>query len=137
MSLKDIHPDLLEVQEGVYSVCSFITSDFSKEVESSEYGACDFKLSNKKIKFRIAKITPKKVGQFVTLWKRIGSGPILPYDLEDPFDFYVVSVRTCEGFGQFVFPKNVLYDRGIISKDGRGGKRAMRVYPPWDIAVNS
>ena len=44
-----------------------------------------------------------------------------------------VSVRDAEHFGQFVFPKAVLYEKGIVSKDGKSGKRAMRIYPPWDI----
>ncbi|MEC0126550.1 MepB family protein [Paenibacillus pabuli] len=34
--------------------------------------------------------------------------------------------------GHFVFPKHVLLQRDIISDQGKGGKRAIRVYPPWD-----
>ena len=41
---------------------------------------------------------------------------------------------TAQQFGQFVFPKSVLWQKGLVSKDGNGGKRAMRVYPPWAIA---
>jgi len=104
-----------------------------KESESEEYGAAIFEINNKRVKFRKAKITPTKIGQFVTFWKRIGKGPIMPHDVTDPFDLFVVSVRTPDQFGQFVFPKAVLYEKGIVSKDGEGGKRAMRVYPPWDI----
>jgi len=103
------------------------------EKESQEYGACEFTMNNRRIKFRAAKITPKKTGQFVTFWKRIESGLIAPYDILDPFDLLVVSVRKETHFGQFVFPKSVLYQKGYISKEQQGGKRAMRVYPPWDI----
>jgi hypothetical protein len=109
---------------------------FAAEAESEEYAASEFKLNHFRIKFRVAKITPTKVGQFVTLWKRIGCGPIQPFDLEDPFDLFVVSVRTPEHFGQFVFPKSVLDEKGILSSDGKGGKRAIRVYPPWDRTDN-
>ena len=28
----------------------------------------------------------------------------------------------------------MLYEKGIVSKEGKRGKQAMRVYPPWDIA---
>ena len=87
-------------------------------------------------KFRTAKTTPTKIGQFVTLWKRVEGGPIQPFDVADPFDLVVVSVRTLAHFGQFVFPKTVLYEQGIVSKDGNGGKRGIRVYPPWDKADN-
>ncbi|WP_261808054.1 MepB family protein [Paenibacillus sp. N3.4] len=84
------------------------------------------------IRFRVARITPTKLGQFVTLWERIGNGPIQPYDVSDPVDFFVISARKGSAFGQFVFPKAVLCDQDIVSNKGKGGKRAIRVYPPWD-----
>lgn len=31
-----------------------------------------------------------------------------------------------------LYPKSVLVQQGILSKAGQGGKRALRVYPPWD-----
>ena len=102
-----------------------------KEAESEEYGAYKFEVANKHIVFRVAKTTPKKIGQFVTLWKRDGDGPILPFDVSDIVDLFVVSVRDGERFGQFIFPKSVLWKHGVISKEGKGGKRAIRVYPPW------
>ena len=68
----------------------------------------------------------------MTLWKRNGKSPIQPFDLSDSIDFFVVSVRKDNLFGQFVFPKLVLCEKGIVSKNGQGGKRAIRVYPPWD-----
>ncbi len=48
----------------------------------------------------------------------------------------LTSVRNGDLFGQFVFPKLVLRDRGLLSKNGQGGKLAIRVYPPWDNTVN-
>ncbi|SCA64128.1 hypothetical protein SCG7086_CE_00020 [Chlamydiales bacterium SCGC AG-110-P3] len=30
----------------------------------------------------------------------------------------------------------MLFERGIVSKEGVGGKRAIRVYPPWDNPVS-
>lgn len=50
----------------------------------------------------------------------------------DPVDFYVISTRSDSILGQFVFPKAVLCDRDILSNNGQGGKRAIRLYPPWD-----
>jgi len=128
-----INPDLLLAQKLAYGPSNLIFKELAMESESREYGACTFEINNKIVKFRTAKITPTKIGQFVTFWKRIGSGPIMPFDLKDPIDLFVVSVRHANHFGQFVFPKLVLYEKGFISKEGIGGKRAMRVYPPWDI----
>jgi hypothetical protein len=111
-----------------------VIDNLLREPESEEYGAFTFAMNQRRVQFRVAKITPKKLGQFVTLWKRIGDGPIIPYDIADPIDLFVISVRTSERFGQFAFPKALLHEKGIVSQAGKGGKRAMRVYPPWDIA---
>jgi hypothetical protein len=129
-----IHPDLIEVQKLAYTPSGLTSHSFSKEIESEAYGAFDFEMQGRHVKFRVGKITPKKTGQFVTLWKRIGKGPILPYDMADPVDVFVISVRKPGRLGQFVFPKSVLYEKGIVSNEGQGGKRAMRVYPSWDHA---
>jgi len=127
-----IHPDLDEAQTLAYEQIGLTYSKLINEAESHEYGACTFEINNKNIKFRVAKITPIKAGQFVSFWKRIVTNTTTPQDMSDPFDFLVVSVRDGNRFGQFVFPKNVLWQKGFVSKDGKGGKRAMRVYPPWD-----
>lgn len=47
-----------------------------------------------------------------------------------------MSVRNADHLGQFIFPNGVLFKRGFVSKDEKGGKRAMRVYPPWHITDN-
>ena len=85
------------------------------------------------IEYRSAKVTPKKIGQFVTLYKRVKDSPILPYDAEDGIDFVVVDVKTKNHSGQFVFPKDVLIENGIFSVKQQGGKRASRLYLPWDL----
>ena len=131
-----LHPDFIATQKLAYDPLGLQYSDLVQEIESQEYGACAFKLNDSLIRFRVAKITPTKIGQFVTFWKRIDNGPIMPFDMSDSFDFLVVSVRTNNHFGQFIFPKNILWQNGLISKEGKGGKRAMRVYPPWDKADN-
>ncbi len=135
MSIQNnFHSDLLVAQKLAYEPSGLSCRNIIQETESQDYGACVFELNNKTVKFRVAKTTPTKTGQFVTVWKRIGSGPIMPFDLADPIDFFVISVRNGEKIGQFVFPKNILSQKGILSKDGKGGKRAIRVYAPWDAA---
>lgn len=135
-SLKDMHIDLLTAQKSAYNPSGLMAKNFLIEPESEVYGACVFEMHHRCIKFRVGKTTPIKTGQFVTLWKREGMGEILPHDMEDPVDIFVVSVRDCENFGQFVFPKEVLCEKGVISKNRKGGKRAMRVYPPWNLPKN-
>ncbi len=133
---KIIHQDLIDAEKCAYEPSGLILGKIVREEESGEYGAFEFEMNHLRIKFRVAKITPTKIGQFVTIWKRSESGPIAPYDMTDPFDLFVVGVRNSERFGQFVFPNALLVERGILSKKGQGGKRAMRVYPPWDKTDN-
>ncbi len=80
------------------------------------------------------------MGQFVTLWKRVGRGPIQPFDLSDPVDVFVVSARSGPHLGQFVFPKAVLAAQGVVATGSHAGKadgkRALRVYPPWDATTS-
>jgi len=131
------NPDFFEAQKYIYEPLGWKYEKIKQEAESQEYGACSFELKGKSIIFRVGKITPTKIGQFVTLWKRSDRGPIIPYDVNDQFDFMVVTVRNKNRLGQFVFPKDVLLAKGIISQDGKGGKLAIRVYPVWDIAENA
>jgi len=120
-----IHSDLLATKDLVYSPCRFECSQPRIEVQNAEYGAYVFNLNALSIRFRVAKITPTKVGQFVTLWERIGDGPIQPYDISDSVDLFVISTRKGNNFGQFVFPKAVLCNQDIVSDKGKSGKRAV------------
>lgn len=129
MSNYSLHSDLAVALDLVYKPANILCAEIQPETESAEYGAHSFKLNNCNIRFRVAKITPTKIGQFVTLWKRVAEGPIQPYDMADPVDFFVISVRKDNHLGQFVFPKSVLCQHDIVSNAGQGGKRAIRVYP--------
>ncbi len=107
------------------------------EAESKEYFAHRFKLNGNNTIFRTAKITPTKTGQFVTIWKRNKEGFTEPFAYEDDFIFLMIVVRQNENFGIFIFQKNVLLKKSVISKQNNGGKRGMRVYPPWNNALNN
>ena len=131
-----IHQDLLASKELIYDKYNCECSNPIKEAESSEYGAYTFEIDALSVTFRVAKITPTKIGQFVTLWKRIGKGPIQPFDFTDPIDLFIISTRKDNRFGQFVFPKSVLCEQGIVSTNNKEGKRAIRVYPPWDVTLS-
>ncbi len=120
----------------IYDRCGFQISKMNKELEGTEYDACQFELNGMKIISRSSKITPKKVGQFVTFWKRNKKGITEPFSEIDRIDFYVINVKTENNFGQFVFPKYELINKGIISTEKKDGKRGFRVYPKWDNAEN-
>lgn len=130
--LKSFPKDLIIAKELVYDCCNFDSTQPRKETESTEYDAYRFQLNGRYICYRMAKITPTKTGQFVTLWKRNKTGIIEPFDFTDEIDFVIISARKNNLFGQFIFPKNILLKKGIFSTAAKEGKRATRVYPPWD-----
>jgi hypothetical protein len=133
MLCKTLQNSFDDIQVIIHKNFGLECTNYKAEVESQEYGACSFNLGSYFVRFRIAKITPTKIGQFVTLWKRIGNGPIMPYDTADAIDFFMVMAQTDKNCGFFLFPKNVLKTKGVISIDGKGGKRAIRIYPLWDV----
>lgn len=107
------------------------------EPESTDYAAHTLLLGGRSAVFRQAKTTPTKVGQFVTLWQRSVEGPIRPFDTYDGVELFVIHAGLGAGLGQFVFPLAVLAHHGVVSIDGKGGKRAMRVYTPEVVAASA
>lgn len=134
--MKTIHEDFYVAKSLVYDKCGFELTEPTVENESSEYGACHFKLNGSEVKFRVSKITSTKSGQFVTIWKRGEQGVTQPFSETDELDFIIICSRSNENFGQFIFPKAVLMEKGIIIGKGKEGKRGIRVYPPWDKPTN-
>ncbi|RZK56669.1 MAG: MepB family protein [Pedobacter sp.] len=126
----------LLIIRNFYDKCNLNFSDLKLEKESLAYDACTFRLNAKAVIHRTAKITPTKIGQFVTIWKRNKNGQTEPFHINDDFDFIIISTRNGELFGQFIFPKSILVEKEIISHDKRQGKRGIRVYPAWDVTVN-
>ncbi|MEV4742962.1 MepB family protein [Streptomyces sp. NPDC049555] len=131
-----LHDDLLAAKTLVYDPSGFACSRPVLEPESAEYAAHGLTIDGLSVRFRVARTTPTKVGQFVTVWQRSAQGPIRPFDAGDGVDLFVISSRDSGRFGQFVFPREVLCERGIVSRNGSGGKRGFRVYPPWVTTTN-
>ena len=128
--------NLSQIKKEIYDKCHLVITNFRTEIESKEYNASQFEVNKQLVLSRSAKITPKKTGQFVTFWRRNKNGVIAPYKESDNIDFFVVNTRTEGKFGQFVFSKSILIEKGIISTEKKEGKRAFRVYPNWDVPKN-
>lgn len=130
--MDKIYLDLAIAKKQLYDNNNLELANFKAEKESAEYAASTFTLNNLVIIYRVAKITPTKNGQFVTIWKRNSKGITEPFHVSDSFDFIIISVRNEANIGQFIFPKSVLLEQKIISGNNKEGKRGIRVYPPWD-----
>jgi hypothetical protein len=129
--------DLQHLQTSVFSKLHLIISQLQQDSECEEYLGYNFHISHVSIKFRKAKITPKKIGQFVTLWKRNPeSRQTEPFNQEDTFDFYIIACDFDEKSGFFLFPKNILSQKHILTTLSKEGKRGFRVYPDWDFPEN-
>jgi len=111
-------------------------SNIQSDVECEEYFGYNFQIENLNIKFRKAKITPKKIGQFVTLWRRNAEGITEPFQTEDDFDFYIILCEKQDNIGFFLFPKSVLAEKQILTNGLKEGKRGFRIYPNWDVPEN-
>jgi hypothetical protein len=113
-----------------------LTEGPRREAESAEYAACRFGLNGYQVAFRVARTTPTKLGQFVTIWKReTPDAEIAPLGAADGVAFVVVGVADTRHRGQFIFDRRSLIERGVFSVGGKGGKRAIRVYPPWSQPI--
>ena len=134
--LTILYSDLKTAKELVYDPGGYDLKNLTIHTEGSSYSSCSYEIKGKIIEYRSSKITPSKTGQFVTIWRRNKEGITRPFDSSDEMDFIIISSATDENFGLFVFPKPVLLIKGIISQNSEGGKRGMRVYPPWDIVSN-
>lgn len=144
---QDLEPNPVSLDEALNTIQNdlFAKSNLTYtylviDKESKNYNACTFVLnlpSPKKVIFRTAKITPTKIGQFVTLWKRDGiKFVITPFDISDDFDLIVIFTQSDQNKGFFIFDKEILLKKDIIAESNDAGKCAIRVYPPWDIAEN-
>lgn len=101
------------------------------EDECEEYVGFNFQIEKLNFKFRKSKITPKKVGQFVTLWKRNAEKQTEPFNETDNFDFFIFASEQDENFGFFIFSQQLLIEKNILSTKLKEGKRGFRLYPPW------
>lgn len=136
MMMMMMEENLKRLNDILYQSVSLELSDICIEKEAADYCGYNFKLGTLSAKFRRANITPKKTGQFVTLWKRSKTGTTEPFSLEDSVDLYIIHIEQGHNSGYFVFPRDILADRKILSVNGQGGKRGFRVYPKWDLPEN-
>ncbi|MEY8760719.1 MepB family protein [Chryseobacterium tongliaoense] len=122
------------IENSVFKALQLELSNLTADPESEEYSGHNFLLNTFIIKFRKAKITPTKNGQFVTLWRRNSAGKTEPFTSSDHFDFYIIATEQNNSSGFFIFPKKVLAEKQILTSSQKEGKRGFRVYPPWDKA---
>ncbi|OJD64288.1 MepB family protein [Bacillus sp. NH11B] len=121
-----------KLDEMIYQPNNLFITNQKEEKQNSEYAGGIFQLNNRSIRFRVSKITPNKIGQFVSFWEKGASmrNQAFSYDLAP--DFLVITCIADNKLGQFIFPKEILLKEKILKTQNQKGKMAMRVYPIWD-----
>lgn len=134
--MNDFQTALTYVNNLVYQPNHFTIGEVQEECQNSEYGAGTFHLGSKSVRFRVAKITPTKKGQFVALWEKDENNKNQPFSYDASPDLVVINVFTEHHFGQFIFPKTILASKNILKTTRTNGKMAFRVYPSWDTPTS-
>ncbi|MEK3877404.1 MepB family protein [Paenibacillus sp. FSL M7-0420] len=136
--MNKFHTTLAYINETLYAPAGFIADSIREEPQNAEYGAGTFQLGALSVRFRVAKITPTKTGQFVAMWEKNAERKNQAFTYADAPDFLVINTfHPVSGeLGQFVFPKDLLKKHGVLATDNAPGKMAMRVYPAWDTVTN-
>lgn len=108
-----------------------------EEVQNKAYGAGIFSINHVTIRLRVAKVTPKKTGQFVVFWHKDSQNNNQAYAYDGAPDLTMIVVTSPQNKkSAFLFPKEVLWQKGILRTASQKGKMAMRVYPPWDEPIS-
>jgi hypothetical protein len=129
----EFYEALTYVNENFYKPNQFVIKAIREEAQNSDYGAGIFQLNSKSIRFRVAKTTPNKVGQFVSFWEKDAAHKNQAFSYGKATDLLVINTFTSTNrFGQFIFPKEVLLKQKILKTETTKGKMAIRVYPIWD-----
>lgn len=131
--MNDFYTALNDVNKMIYEPNGLTVKCVQEEKQNSKYGAGIFRLSSRTVRFRVANITPTKAGQFVSFWEKDKNNKNQPFTYEEAPDLLVITVfKNDSGFGQFIFPKEVLFKQEILKSSSTKGKMAIRIYPSWD-----
>ncbi len=131
--MHDFYTVLNCVNKKIYEPNNLTVKSVQEKKQNAKYGAGRFQLNSKTVRFRVANITPTKVGQFVAFWEKDENNKNQPFIYEEAPDLLVITTFKNENeFGQFIFPKEILLEKDILRSTSTKGKMALRVYSSWD-----
>lgn len=106
------------------------------EEQNGDYEAGLTTIGSESWRLRTARVTPKKPGAFVAMWRRDERGETRPFDDDEAVAGLLLFVQDGEKFGVFRFTADHLESLGITSSSRRSGKRGFRAYPSWSTGLN-
>lgn len=110
--------------------------DLTEEKYNQDYEALTFSFKEETYQSRLAKKTPTKAGYFVTCWTKDENNCNQSYSKEAFADYLMIIVIDEELSGYFLFPRELLVEKGILTTFEHKGKMAFRVYPKWCNQLN-
>lgn len=110
--------------------------DLTEEKYNQDYEALTFSFKEETYQSRLAKKTPTKAGYFVTCWTKDENNCNQPYSKKAFADYLMIIVIDEELSGYFLFPRELLVEKGILTTFEHKGKMAFRVYPKWCNQLN-
>ncbi|PGP57107.1 mep operon protein MepB, partial [Bacillus cereus] len=126
-----------KLDKMIYKPNNLFITNQKEEKQNSEYAGGIFQLNNRSIRFRVSKITPNKIGQFVSFWEKDASMRNQAFSYDSAPNLLVITCIADNKLGQFIFPKEILLKEKILKTQNQKGKMAMRVYSIWDKPVSN
>ncbi len=68
--LNNFNDTIRNLNNIVYQPNNLIITNLKKKKSNAEYAGCFIHLNHKSIRFRKSKVTPNKIGQFVSFWEK-------------------------------------------------------------------
>lgn len=68
--MSKFNDTITELNNRIYNPNNLVIKNIHEEKQNSEYTGGIFQLNHRTIRFRMSKVTPNKVGQFVSFWKK-------------------------------------------------------------------
>ncbi|WP_142325850.1 MepB family protein [Bacillus cereus] len=135
--MNNFNDTIRDLNNIVYKPNNLMITNLKEEKQNAEYAGCLFHLNNKTIRFRKSKVTPNKIGQFVSFWEKDENMRNRAFSYEAAPDLLVITCTADNKLGQFIFPKEILLKEKILRTQSQTGKMAMRIYPVWDTTVSN
>ncbi|MDA9472355.1 MepB family protein [Enterococcus sp. 5H] len=124
------------ISKLIYQISQSSLENVILEEQNKDYEGAFFTIGKHSFRSRKGKRTPKKQGYFVVFWEKDTLNNNKAYDFVRAPDKLIITIFDEDKRGQFIFPKELLAEKNILSTENKQGKMALRVYPDWVTSLN-
>lgn len=124
------------ISKLIHQISRSSLENITLEEQNKDYEGAFFLIDKHSFRSRKGKRTPKKQGYFVVFWEKDIFNKNKAYDYVRAPDKLIITIFDEDKRGQFVFPKELLAEKNILSTENKQGKMALRVYPDWVTSLN-